>query len=145
MSTFSNIVCKTVGIAGMSAVLYDAYSLGRANSRRQAQNVTADYFERVHAGTRTLNTESQVNNAIQKGVKNFRIDNSIVPVYGSVKGFVTGFLKSLGENILPVSLATLALATKGTLSKIGAWGLAATGLYTVAKEGFGLGKISPMD
>ena len=145
MSTFSNIVCKTVGIAGMSAVLYDAYSLAKDNSKRQSQAVTADYFERVHAGTRTLNTESQVNNAIQNGVRNFRLDNSIVPVYGNIKGFVTGFFKSLGENILPVSFAALALATKGTFSKIGAWGLCITGLYTVAKEGFGLGKNSPID
>lgn len=145
MGTFSNIVCKTVGVAGMSAVLYDAYSLARADSKRQSQVVTADYFQKVHADTRTLSNESQVDNAVQKGIRDFRIDNSIVPVYGNVKGFVTGFLKSLGNNIVPVSFASLALATKGTLSKVGAWGVAAYGLYKVAKEGFGIGKISPMD
>lgn len=31
MGIVSTIVCKTAGIAGMSAVVYDAYSVGRAN------------------------------------------------------------------------------------------------------------------
>lgn len=145
MGTFANIVCKTAGIAGMSLAVYDAYSLAKANSKRQSQMVTANYLQRVHAGTRTLNTESQVNNAIQNKVASFRTDNSIVPVYGTVKGFISGFISSLGDNIIPVSLSSLALAAKGTLAKVGAWGLAAYGLLTVAREGFGLGKNTPMD
>ena len=60
MGMMANIVCKTVGIAGMSAVLYDAYSLGSKNSKRNMQKVNADHFEKVIADTRTLSSESAV-------------------------------------------------------------------------------------
>ena len=51
----------------------------------------------------------------------------------------------MGDNIVPVSLASIAIAAKGVLAKVGAWGLAGYGLLTVAREGFGLGKNTPMD
>ena len=47
MGTVSNIICKTVGIAGMSAVAYDAYSVAKKNSARVSQMETADHFEKV--------------------------------------------------------------------------------------------------
>ena len=68
MGMMANIACKTVGIAGMSAVLYDAYSLGSKNSKRNMQKVNADHFEKVIADTRTLSSESAVSGAMQKKV-----------------------------------------------------------------------------
>ena len=59
--------------------------------------------------------------------------------------FTKGFLNTLGNNLIPVAFSSLALATKGTMSKIGAWGVAGYGLFTVLKEGFGLGKNTPVD
>ncbi len=145
MGIVSTIVCKTAGIAGMSAVVYDAFSVGRASSSRISQQVTADHFERVHTSRRTLSTESPVNGAIQGKIADMRENNPIIPIYGKVKGFCSGVLNSLGNNLLPVSFAALALTTKGFFSKLGAAGLAACGLLTVLKEGFGLGKQTPMD
>ncbi len=145
MVALSSIVCKTVGLAGMSTVLYDAYTVASENSKRVSQMDSADYFERVHSDSRTLTNESPVSNAMQKRIAQWRINNPIVPVMGSVKGFVKGFINTLGDNIIPVSFAALALGTKGVFSKIGAWGVGAYALFTVAREGFGVGKKSPMD
>lgn len=145
MNVVSKIVCKTAGIAGVSAALYDAYSLGKANSHRVSQQMTADHFERVHAATRTLGTESEVNNFIQGKVRDFRTENPLISVFGNIKGFVGGVLESLGNNIIPVTFASIALAGKGTVSKIGAIGVALCALYSVAREGFGLGKHTPVD
>lgn len=92
-----------------------------------------------------MSTESPVNNAIQGKVADMRENNPIIPLYGKVKGFCSGVLTSLGNNLLPVSCAALALTTKGFFSKLGAIGLAGCGLLTVLKEGFGLGKRTPMD
>ena len=141
----SNIVCKTVGIAGMSAVLYDSYSVAKKNSIRVAQMDNADHFEKVHASTRTLSGESSVNSAMQKKVAEMRMDNPLFSIMGNIKGFAKGFLNTLGNNLIPVAFSALALATKGTMSKIGAWGVAGYGLFTIAKEGFGLDKQTPMD
>lgn len=145
MGMVSNIVCKTVGIAGMSAVLYDSYSVAKKNTGRVSQMENADHFEKVYTSTRTLNGESSVNRAMQKKVAEMRMDNPLFSIMGSVKGFTKGFLNTLGNNLLTVAFSGLALATKGTLSKIGAWGTVACGLLTIAKEGFGLGKNTPVD
>lgn len=145
MGMVSNIVCKTVGIAGMSAVLYDSYSVAKKNSIRVAQMDNADHFEKVHASTRTLSGESSVNSAMQKKVAEMRMDNPLFSIMGHIKGFAKGFLNTLGNNLIPVAFSALALATKGTMSKIGAWGVAGYGLFTIAKEGFGLDKQTPID
>ena len=145
MGMVSNIVCKTVGIAGMSAVLYDSYSVAKKNSIRVAQMDNADHFEKVHASTRTLSGESSVNSAMQKKVAEMRMDNPLFSIMGNIKGFAKGFLNTLGNNLIPVAFSALALATKGTMSKIGAWGVAGYGLFTIAKESFGLDKQTPMD
>lgn len=145
MGMLANVVCKTAGIAGMSAVLYDAFSVAGANAKRTSLSMNADHFERIHTAKRTLSTESPVSNTIQSKVSDFRENNFLIPVYGSVKGFLSGLLTSLGDNIVPVSFAALALTTKGFFSKLGAWGVAGYGAYIALKEGFGFGKHSPMD
>lgn len=145
MGTVSNIVCKTVGVAGMSAILYDAYSVATKNAGRVSQMENADHFEKVHSSTRTLSGESSVNRAMQKKIAEMRMDNPLFSIMGNVKGFAKGFLNTLGNNLLAVGFSSLALATKGTMSKIGAWGVAGCALFTVAKEGFGLGKNTPVD
>lgn len=145
MGTIANIACKTVGIAGMSAVLYDAYSLGKQNSQRNLQKVNADHFEKVIADTRTMSSESAMTGAMQKKIANFRMNNPLISAFGSVGGFISGALNSLGDNIIPTAFASIALATKGKLSKLGAFGTIGYGIYTVLKEGFGVSKQSPLD
>ena len=145
MGTIANIACKTVGVAGMSAVLYDAYSLGKQNSKRNLQKVNADHFEKVIADTRTMSSESAMTGAMQKKIANFRMNNPLISAFGSVGGFISGALNSLGDNIIPTTFASIALATKGKLSKLGAFGAIGYGIYTVLKEGFGVSKQSPLD
>lgn len=145
MSMVSNIICKTVGVAGMSAVIYDAYSLAKKNSARVSQTTNADHFEKVVSSTRTLSTESEVGGAVQKKIADLRMNNPIFSTLGSVKGFALGFLNTLGDNLIPTACAALAITTKGTLSKIGAVGVGICGLFTIAREGFGFGKNTPMD
>ncbi len=145
MGTIANIACKTVGVAGMSAVLYDAYSLGKQNSQRNLQKVNADHFEKVIADTRTMSSESAMTGAMQKKIANFRMNNPLISAFGSVGGFISGALNSLGDNIIPTAFASIALATKGKLSKLGAFGTIGYGIYTVLKEGFGVSKQSPLD
>ena len=145
MFSVANVVCKTVGIAGISAALYDAGKVGSEESRREKLIVNADHFERVHDATRTMSTESHVTNFIQDKVADYRMNNPIHSILGSIQGFCKGFLNSLGEHIIPVSLASMALAGKGIFAKIGAWGLAGYTALMIAKEGFGIGKVSPKD
>lgn len=145
MGMLSTVICKTVGIAGMSAAIYDAYSVGKKNSQRAVAQTNADYYEHIISSKRTLSSENPVNSALQNKISQLRMNNPLVPMYGKTKGFVSGMFNSLGDNLIPVACASLALLTKGTMSKIGAAGVAISTAITVLKESYGVGKSSPMD
>ena len=145
MGTLANIACKTVGLAGMSAVLYDAYGMAKHHANVGAARSAADIYESSIAAERSNTGASYVTSAMQKKVADLRMKNPIIPVFGKTKGFIEGFISALGDNIIPISLASVALAAKGFIQKAGAWGLGIYGLYLVAKEGFGMGKTTPVD
>jgi hypothetical protein len=145
MVNIANIVCKTAGIAGLSAVIYDGYAMAKHHSDAAATEVSADIFEKAVAAERSNSSASHLTNAMQKGVADFRMKNPIVPIFGKIKGFIEGFFTSLGDNIIPTGLSAIAIGTKGKIQKAGGWGLLIYGIYQLAKEGFGLGKTSPMD
>ena len=145
MVKFSNIVCKTIGLAGMSAVVYDAYATAKHHSMVGAEEASADIFEKSVAASRSTTTESHLTGAMQRKVSDLRMQNPIIPIFGKITGFVKGFINGLGDNIVPVLCSSVALAGKGKWQKGGAWGLGIYGLLQVAKEGFGLGKNSAVD
>ena len=145
MVNVANIVCKTAGVAGLSAAVYDAYANAKHHSSAQTTSLSADTFESIIAAERSNTNASHVTNAIQKKVGNFRMQNPLVPLIGKVKGFAEGFISSLGDNIMPIALSSIAIGTKGFMQKTGAWGLGIYAVYQLAKEGFGVGKTTPVD
>ena len=104
MSMISNIVCKTAGVAALSAVTYDAYKIGLAVSKNGTNAGQADLYERVYAAERTTTNVSPVTSAMQKKVAELRMNNPIIPVMNRVKGFVKGVLIGFGNNIIHVAL-----------------------------------------
>ena len=145
MNTIGKIACKTIGLASMSAIIYDAYSIGKHHSKVGAQEASADIFEKAIAAKRTNTNESYLTNAMQNKVSDLRMNNPLFPLFGKIKGFIKGSLISLGNNIIPVSLASMALLGKNTCAKIGAWGTAAYAAFLILREGFGVGKHTPID
>ena len=145
MGIMANIVCKTVGIAALSAVGYDAYKVGNRYSKNGAKREMADTFVHAYDAQRTASNESHVTNEMQSKVAELRMNNPIIPLYGRLKGFCTGALHSLGDNIIPVACASLAIAAKGFFAKAGAWGLGIYGGFKVLHDGFGIGKKTPVD
>lgn len=145
MAKFASIMYTTAGIAGMSAVAYDALAKAKHYSNVGAEEAQADVFESSYAAKRTSTDESKVTGAMQNAIADFRMKNPIVPMYGKTTGFVSGFFSSLGDNIIPVTLSAIAMGAKGFAQKAGAWGLGIFALYKVAKEGLGLGKTSAIE
>ena len=143
MVKMQNFICKTMGVTGMSIALYDAYSLACKKSDRVALTDNADHYADAYFSTRTLNTESEFNGAMQNKIRNMRMNNPIIPVFGKVKGFIVGGLESLSNNFIPIIFSAFALAGKGMLSKIGACGVGIYSVITVLREGFGFGKPRP--
>ena len=145
MVSVANIICKTAGIAGLSVATYDALAMAQHHANAETTKISADTFESVIAAKRSNSTASAVTNAMQEKVGDLRMKNPVVPLFGKAKGYIEGFFSSLGDNIIPVALSSVALASKGIMQKAGAWGLGIYGCYLVAKEGFGLGKTAPVD
>ncbi|MBR1776515.1 hypothetical protein IJ750_05535 [bacterium] len=145
MNLAGKIICKTAGVAGVSAVLYDAYATGRHHAMSGGQMQNADTFQYIISAKRTTSDESPVTGALQDKLSDLRMNNPIIPAYGKTKGFIKGTFSSLGNNLVPIIFSSMALAGKNAWAKVGAWGLAAYGLYTVLKEGFGIGKNTPVD
>jgi len=145
MVNVANIVCKTAGLAGLTAVTYDAYEIGKHHASAGTAEMSADIFEKTIAAERSNSNASHVSNVVQKKIADIRMKNPIIPLFGKIKGFVKGFIETLGDNFIPIALSSIALTAKGRLQKAGAWALGIYGAYILAKEGFGLGKTSPVD
>ena len=145
MNTIGKIACKTIGIAGMSAILYDAYAVGKHYSMVGSKAAEGKLILDTYAASRTTTNESPVTNAVQKKVADLRLSMPLIPLIGKIKGFFKGSIESLGDNIIPVAFTSMAIAGKGFWAKLGAWGTAISALLVILKESFGLGKQSPMD
>ena len=145
MGLASNIICKAVGVAGLSLATYDATLKAKVFSKIGEQRATADTFESVIAVKRTMGTASATTNAMQSKVAELRTSNPIIPFFGKITGYIKGFLQSAGENIVPISFSAIALGGGPKWRKFGAIGVALYSAYMVLKEGFGMGKSSPID
>ncbi len=140
MVNMANIICKTAGIAGMSAVVYDSYAHAKHHAHVAEEELSADVYQKAFDAKRTTETQSHLTGEMQKKIMDIRMKNPVISVFGKTKGFIEGFLLGLGDNIVPVICSSLALATKGFTQKLGAWGLAGYALVKVIHEGFGVGK-----
>ena len=145
MGFMTNLACKAIGIAGISAVAYDAYTVGKSKSKKIALTTQADTFQSIVAAERTTSNVSPLTGAMQRKVADLRMSNPLVPLYGRIKGFFKGFFNSIGDNFVLAGFASMALAGKGFWGKLGALGSAGFVGFKILKEGFGVGKKSPMD
>ena len=145
MVSIAPIVCKTAGAAGIGAALYDTYKVSRLFAKAGGEDAAAEHYQNIYANTRTIDNVSYVSNAIQKKTADLREKNPIPEIWGSIKGGAKGALYTLCNWLPTAGCASLALLTKGMLSKIGAAGVVLSLIYEVAHNGFGLGKNTPMD
>ena len=145
MRMLTKIACRTVGTIGMGVSLYNATRVGCQFSRNEAQRVQGKYLEKAYYDSRTLDDVSYSSNKIRQKTFDLRTKNPLPALWGKVKGWTQGALYSLGNSLPLVACSALALISKGALAKIGAVGVALGACYSIARNGFGLGKQHPMD
>ena len=144
MNTFTKILCRTVGTAGMGLAAYDAIKVGGQTSRNRATEAQGKYLEKVYFDSRTTDDFSYVSNSMRKATFDLRTKLPFAQLWGRVKGAFEGSLYSLGTNILTIACSALALLAKGTMAKVGAIGTVLVLLVDVLRNGFGFGKEHPM-
>lgn len=145
MRTITKIACRTVGAIGMGVSLYNATRVGNLISRNEAQRVQGKYLEKAYFNSRTLDNINYTDNAIRRKTFDLKTKNPLPNLWGRISGWTKGALQSLGESLPVVACSALALISKGFLAKLGAVGIALSFCYSVARNGFGLGKQHPMD
>lgn len=145
MKTLTKIACRTVGTIGIGASLYNAMRVGNQFSRNESQRIQAKYLENVYFDSRTTDSVDYIDNQLRQKTFDLRSRNPIPSVWGKVKGWTQGSLYGLGNNLFTVACASLALISKGFWAKAGAIGVALSACYSIARNGFGLGKHHPMN
>ena len=125
--------------------LYDGVNASKAMGRHQAEVVTGNWLQDAYYDSRSLDHISKSSNNLRKKTFELRANNPIPSIVGKTKGGIKGFFYGLGVNLPSILLGSLAILTKGTMSKICAAGTVLTVLYKIARDGLGLGKHHPMD
>ena len=145
MRTITKIACRTLGTVGMGLSIYNATRVGSQFSKNEAQRTQGKYLERAYFDSRTIDDVSYTANGVRKKTFDLRTKNPLPTLWGRIKGWTQGCLYSLGNSLPIIACSALALVSKGIMAKIGAAGIAIGICYSIARNGFGLGKKHPMD
>ena len=144
MNLAAKIACRTIGTAGMGLALYDASQRCSISARRGAQDEQAKYLENAYFNARTLDTASPSSNELRQKTFDLRTRNPLPTLWGKIKGGCNGILHGLGDRPPIVIFSAMAILGKGAGAKFGAIGAAVAACYDVARNGFGIGKQTPM-
>lgn len=144
MNLAAKIACKTIGTAGMGLALYDASQRCSISARRGAQHQQAKYLENAYFNARTLDTASSSSNELRQKTFDLRTRNPLPTLWGKIKGGCNGIVHGLSDQLPIVACSSMALLGKGKVAKFGAIGAILTVCYDIARNGFGLGKQTPM-
>ena len=144
MNLAAKIVCKTLGTAGMGLALYDASKRCSISARRGAQYQQAKYLENAYFSARTIDTASHSSNELRQKTLDLRTRNPLPALWGKIKGGFNGIIRGLGDRLPIVACSSIALLGKGNIAKFGAIGTVLTVCYDIARNGFGIGKQTPM-
>lgn len=145
MRTITKIACRVIGAASIGSALYDSARVSKLYGGHQAELNQENYLQKVYFDSRTLDSTSYTGNAIRKKAYNIRTNNPIPSIWGKIKGKTQGFFTGLSNNLPLIFCGSMALLGKNIIAKLGVAGSALCFAYTIAREGFGLGKHHPMN
>lgn len=145
MKIVPKIICRTVGAAGIGAAVYDAAKIAGQFSKIGGEEANEKYLEKVYYDSRTTDNVSYNENLLRE--KTFQVRSKLVlpALIGKIKGGVKGFMYGLGNYLPVVICSTLALTCKNWAAKAGAIGVGAAAIFSILRNGFGVGKEHPMN
>lgn len=144
MVSVGQVICKTVGVAGMGLALYDTVQSCKDASRKGGHVATANFLEKAYYNSRTIDNISTNQNNIRKKTFEVKTKLPLPTLMGKIKGGINGIFYSLGNYLPMIVCSSLAILCKGFWSKLGAIGVGCGILYNILRNGLGLGKEHPM-
>lgn len=143
-----NFLTKSVGVAGLGLIAYDAHHAGKIYAPMYEKNHKAEQLSERYLDDMKLDSPSVVKEAAKKRIFNFFVDENISSFFTTIAGYCKGFGSMLVNHVIPFGLAigTLCLGGikgkgfGGALSKFCGAGLLAYGSIFLLQEIFGIGK-----
>ena len=118
----------------------DAHSWAKIKSDERMKTKNAEAAAYYLDNAMTLNKPSKFHSNIKNKFLHFELNESIRGQINATRGYIGGFISSMVSNVIPFALGLTALFAKNAkVAKGSAIALGAVGLYTVIKQGFGLG------
>ncbi len=146
-SNYGKYLARGAGAAALYFIARDAHSYGKIRSDIQVQSKNAKAAEYYLHNTMAMDRPSKTLTDIKNGVYKLELNEQIRGFINSIIGYFKGITTTLIHDVVPLGLGLTALFAKKRalpLAKASAIGLGIYGIYTVIKEGFGLGKTSPL-
>ena len=141
MANVGKILSRGVGAAAIYFIAKDAHVNGKVQAdidvKTKGAKAAAYFMENTMYMDRPSITKSRMKNWVFRK----ELGQNIRGFINSFTGYVKGFVRTLGQTVLPLGLGLMALLAKGnTLTKGSAIGLLAIGLFSFVKDGLGIGK-----
>ncbi len=140
---YGKYISRGVGAAALYLVARDAHVYGKIKADEHMKTKNADAALYYLNNTQTINKPSMTQIQLKDAVYKYELDNNIRGFINSGVGYFKGLGSMLVSDVVTLGLGIGALFAKGRalpLAKTSAIGLAGIGIYSLIKDGFGIGK-----
>lgn len=139
-STFSKVLIKGAGAAGLFFVCRDAHVMGKyyadANPKTKISKHTQDLF----INNQFLDNPSITDAKMKKRVLDWHLKDGVQEFVYSGTGYLKGFFNMLSDKVVPFALSLGALFGKRLLGKASAIGLGIYAAYKFINQGLMIGR-----
>lgn len=144
-SNYGKYLARGAGAAALYFIARDAHNFGKIKSDVEVQSKNAKAAQYYLNNTMSLDKPSRISTDLQNGVYKLELNDGFRGFVNSIIGYFKGAATTLIANVVPLGLSlTALLAKKRVLAKGSAIGLGIYGIYTLLKDGFGVGKTRPL-
>lgn len=140
-----NVIAKTVGVVGLGLVGYDSHVAGKIEADSYQKRATADSIADSYVNSMSMDRASIVQSKAKTGWHNLKMDDTMMPTFRSIGGYIKGFGGMIVDNVVPFALATATLLTKGKVAGGCAIGLGAWTAFSLITDVLGFGKTKKLN
>lgn len=140
---YGKYIARGVGAAALYLCARDAHVYGKIQADAHMKTCNAKAAHYYLNNSLTLDKPSTTKRKLQDGIFRYELSENLRGFVNSFLGYFKGLGSSLISDVIPLGLGLTALLAKGRglkLAKASGIGLGVMALYSIIKDGFGIGK-----
>ncbi len=134
-----SIAPKVLGAATAAAVVYDSHINAKEKAYVTDEIESADRFSKRYNQYMSADVESASLNKMKKFWFDVQNDFQFLNIVSKIKGYVSGFFKTVLKCLPLVALSAVSIISKGNIGKVTGALLALNGIKTVLYDVMGIG------